>query len=389
MPKARTVRALIPHGGLLRTSEFDRARLLDMTARLLPATLLATALCAIAVYPLLARTGPVLLVPLALGGGAQVAIGLVFPKLRSPERWIFAGDCVAMLMICWGVALTGGVSSALLPLLVLPLLSAGGRHTPRVFGGFLALSILAPLVAALLAGSPAIDDDTAHAAADLATIGGSAAIIAALMRAEWQFRHQSSFDPLTGLLNRLALQRRIDELRTQAAMADGPICLLIGDIDHFKLINDRHGHDRGDTVLAEVAAALRTNLRSFSMLYRLGGEEFLALLPGLDLHAGVALADRLRGAIARAAPCGLDVTMSFGVASASGTEVDFDSMFGVADARLYEAKRAGRNRVIPGGADGQPRIEAIASRRKSNMRRRSPATNARLARAPSGPSGSA
>ncbi len=384
------VGTLIPYRGFLRTSEFDRARLLDMTARLRGATLVGTALCGIAVYPLLSITGPELLVPLAIGGGGQVAIGFVFPKLRSPERWILAGDCLAVVMICWGVALTGGLGSPLLPLLVLPLLSVGGRHTPRVFGGFIALSIVAPLVAALLATRTGIDDDAAHALADLATLGGSAAIIASLMRAEWQFRHQSLVDPLTGLLNRLALQRRMEELRTQAAMAEGPICMLIGDIDHFKLVNDRHGHETGDAVLAEVASILRTSLRSFSMLYRLGGEEFLALLPGLDLHTGVALADRLREGIADAAPRGLAVTMSFGVSAATGAEIDLDAMFGVADRRLYEAKRAGRNRVVPGGAEpAQPSSEATASRRKSNMRRRSPATNARRATSPSSPSGSA
>lgn len=384
------VGTLIPYQGFLRTSEFDRARLLDMTARLRGATLVATALCGVAVYPLLSVTGPELLVPLTIGGGGQIAIGFVFPKLRSPERWILGGDCLAVVMICWGVALTSGLGSPLLPLLVLPLLSVGGRHTPRVFAGFLALSIVAPLVAALLASRPALDDDTAHALADLATIGGSAAIIASLMRAEWQFRHQSLLDPLTGLLNRLALQRRIEELRTQAAVAEGPICVLVGDIDYFKLVNDRCGHETGDAVLAEVASILRTNLRSFSMLYRLGGEEFLALLPGLDLHGGVAVAERLREAVEQAGPRGLAVTMSFGVTAATGAEIDLDAMFGVADRRLYEAKRGGRNRVVPGGAGpDQPSSEATASRRKSNIRHRSPATKARRAISPSAPNGSA
>ena len=134
------------------------------------------------------------------------------------------------------------------------------------------------------------------------------------MRAEWHYRHQSLLDPLTGLLNRLALQRRFEELRTQAAMSGDEICVLIGDIDHFKLINDaarprlrRRGAGRG-------RRALRTNLRSFSLLYRLGGEEFLALLPGLDVPQGTrspsACARRLRSR-----PRGIDVTISFGVAS--------------------------------------------------------------------------
>ena len=360
-----------------------------MTSRLLPATLFASALCALAVYPLLSPVGTILLVPLAIGGGGQIAIGFVFTKLNRPERWILGGDCLAAVMICWGIGLSGGLESPLLPLLVLPLLSVAGRHTPRVFACFTALTILAPLVAAIFSVNHGIHDETAHAAAALATIGGAAGIIVALMRAEWQFRHQSLLDPLTGLLNRLALQRRFDELRTQAAMSDAVVCMLIGDIDHFKRINDEHGHDCGDTVLAEIADALRTNLRSFSLLYRLGGEEFLALLPGLDLEQGTSLAERLREAAETSRPRGIGVTMSFGVAAARGTEVDFDAMFAAADAHLYEAKRAGRNRVSPDFRAPQPSSPATASRRKSKIRLRSPATNAARAISPSGPSGSA
>jgi diguanylate cyclase (GGDEF)-like protein len=330
----------------LRTSEFDRTRLLDMTRRILPATLFATALCGMAAFTLLGRVGPILLIPLTLGAAGQLAIGFLFPRLKCPERWILGGDCVSVLTISWGVALTGGFESPFIPLLVLPLLAVAGRHTPLVFAFFVGLCVTATLLASAVAVNHGLDDETALASADLATLLGAAAIIVGLMRAEWHYRHQSLLDPLTGLLNRLALTRRFEELRTQAAMSDGVVCLIAADIDEFKAINDAHGHDVGDTVLRDVAEALRSNLRSFSLLYRMGGEEFVAVLPGLSCEEGQLLAERLRGAVEACEPNGIRVTMSFGVATSSGSQVDFERLFGAADSFLYEAKRAGRNRVV-------------------------------------------
>jgi diguanylate cyclase (GGDEF)-like protein len=361
------VRALAQQGAWLGATEVDRNRLLDMTRRLLGATLFASALCALAVYPLLSAVGPTLLVPLAIGSGGQIAIGLVFPRLSRPERWILGGDCLSVITISWGVALSGGLESPLLALLVLPLLSVAGRHTPLVFAYFVVLTVCTPLLAALVSINHHMNDPTAQALADLAAIGGSAAIIIALMRAEWQFRHQSLLDPLTGLLNRLALQRRFEELRTQAALSGAEVCMVIGDIDHFKRINDEHGHDCGDAVLAEVADALRTNMRSFSLLYRLGGEEFLAVLPGLDAEQGASLAGRLREAVQERRPRGIDVTISFGVAAARGVDVVFDTMFAEADRRLYEAKRTGRNRIAPGSGEAPPSPFQTVPRRRSTI----------------------
>ena len=266
-----------PRGAWLRSSDFDRARLLDMTRRIVPATLFASALCGAAVIALLPRVGPALLAPLALGAGGQVAIGFIFPRLKSPERWILAGDCLSVLTIAWGVALSGGLQSPLLPLFVLPLVAVAGRHTLPVVTGFTALCLGAPLLAAVVAVNRGVNYAGApRVVADFAAITGVAAITIALMRAEWQYRHQSLLDPLTGLLNRLALDRRFEELRTQAALSDGVICLIAADIDHFKAVNDAHGHDVGDIVLRDVAYSLRTSLRTFSLLYRVGGEEFNA-----------------------------------------------------------------------------------------------------------------
>ena len=127
------------------------------------------------------------------------------------------------------------------------------------------------------------------------------------------------------------------------------------DVDNFKAVNDQHGHDCGDAVLRDVAYALRKHLRSFELVYRLGGEEFLVLLPGIDAAGGREVAERLRAAVEQTRPMGCAVTISLGLSAGSGEQVDYDTLFKAADGALYEAKRAGRNRVLtaPGTANAQ------------------------------------
>jgi diguanylate cyclase (GGDEF)-like protein len=357
--------ASAPHDPSLRASDFDRARLLDMTQRILPATLFASALCGVAVITLLSKVGDLLLVPLALGASGQLAIGFVFPRMARPERWILAGDCLSVVSISWGVALTGGFQSPAIPLLVLPLVAVAGRHTLPIFIGFTVFALAAPVVAALVAINQGIDYGDTRVVADFATIGGVAVIIIALMHAERHYRHQSLLDPLTGLLNRFALDRRLDELRTQAAQSGAAVCVIAADLDEFKAINDAHGHDVGDVVLCEVADTLRSSLRTFSLLYRTGGEEFVAILPGLDSRGGAIVAERLRSAVEASQPRGLRATMSVGVAAAAGERVDSHTLLTAADRCLYEAKRAGRNRVVAEGVPGAVRAVAAHSAERS------------------------
>jgi diguanylate cyclase (GGDEF)-like protein len=340
---------------LTRASDFNRTRLLDMTRRVLPASLLASCLCGVAVLSLVSRVGPGILVPLALGASAEVAIGFVFPRLEHPERWILAGDVVAMVAIAWGVALTGGLTSPLVPLFALPVVAVAGRHTIPVVAGFTVACLAAPLVASLVAINRNIDYGATRIPAAFAAIAGVAAMTIALISAERQYRSQSRLDPLTGLMNRLALDHRFEELSTPAALSGGVVCLIEGDIDLFKSINDTYGHETGDLVLKDVAYSLRTSLRTFSLLYRIGGEEFIAILPGLNVSEGAGVAERLRVAVEECRPRGIAVTMSFGVAAAEGADVEYGRLFEAADANLYRAKRTGRNRVLAGpGIDRDP-----------------------------------
>ena len=121
---------------------------------------------------------------------------------------------------------------------------------------------------------------------------------------------------------------------------------MLADLDHFKSINDQHGHGVGDAVLRDVAYAMRRTLRTFELLYRLGGEEFALLLPGAAEDDAARIAEALRVAIEELETAGLQVTCSFGVATARGERHRARAASSRdADAALYAAKRGGRNRV--------------------------------------------
>ena len=165
------------------------------------------------------------------------------------------------------------------------------------------------------------------------------------MASDVRHREESTLDELTGVLNRRAFAPRFAELAQQAALNGQPVSVVAVDIDHFKLVNDEHGHAAGDEVLREIARSFRERLRTFELLYRMGGDEFLLVLPGADAATASDIADALRRAVYALRPAGLEITCSCGVATAQGDEVGFELLLERADAALYAAKRLGRDRV--------------------------------------------
>jgi two-component system, cell cycle response regulator len=162
----------------------------------------------------------------------------------------------------------------------------------------------------------------------------------------------SRTDALTGAGNRRSFDEALGHEMARAKRHGQPLSLVMLDIDHFKRINDAHGHPGGDEVLRAVAATLRATLRDGDVLFRYGGEEFAVLLPYAQGPGAVTAAERMLRAIA-AAPVALRegavrVTASAGVASVLASDADGASLVGRADAALYEAKQAGRNRVHTG-----------------------------------------
>ena len=276
-------------------------------------------------------------------------------KSPHPERVSVYAILITLLLLGTGVVLSGGPTSPALPWLVLPAGMVAARFRPQVVIAGLVLTIAVILAATLGVDSNATIHNPVPVFATLALLTTMVSIVWALQAAELHHRGEAILDPLTGLLNRHALVPRFAELSMQARLSRQPICLLLCDVDNFKAINDEHGHDCGDAVLRDVAYALRKHLRSFELVYRLGGEEFLVVLPGIDTGAGHEVAERLRAAVEQARPLGFEVTISIGLSAARGERVDYDTQFKAADTALYEAKRAGRNRVFtapqPLGAD--------------------------------------
>jgi diguanylate cyclase (GGDEF)-like protein len=131
------------------------------------------------------------------------------------------------------------------------------------------------------------------------------------------------------------------------------VAVIVADVDSFKAINDQHGHAVGDVVLRELAYRIRAELRAYDLAYRLGGEEFLILLPGADADDAAEIASRLRSVVQDTKFCGLSVTISLGVGVSRDGLFDYDDVFEAADQALYIAKHAGRNCVRVAGADRQ------------------------------------
>src|SRR3954468_8165408 len=173
-----------------------------------------------------------------------------------------------------------------------------------------------------------------------------AAPVLANLRAIAMAESRAHTDALTGLPNRRAVNDTLKRMVAQAHRFERPLAAIVIDLDHFKQVNDRFGHDKGDEVLAMVSAVLGNALRASDFAGRLGGEEFLVLAP--DTHPGGALvlAEKLRQAISRAEVPGAEhVTASFGVASVPEDAVAPDPLLRRADRALYAAKEHGRDRV--------------------------------------------
>jgi diguanylate cyclase (GGDEF)-like protein len=333
-------------GTWLCPTEFDRARLLEMEAKLGRPRAIMYGSLAIMFLAATHWLGWWILLPLV---GSVLGYALLRPLIatsKHPEYVVGATVVNAQVLIGVGIALTGGPASPAIPLLLLPVVTLPARFSAR---GVMAGVVIT--VAVLLGATVAVDpgsfaDDPTYTLVGLAAISGLAAFAHTLMRAEIEQRAHATLDPLTGLLNRKALAGRFAEISEQAMVTEAWVSLIECDLDHFKQVNDTYGHGRGDQVLKDAAYVMRRNLRSFELVYRLGGEEFLVVLPGLALEQGLALAERLRMGIEHATPGGLSVTASFGVSAARGQAVEFEPLFREADAALYLAKRNGRNQVI-------------------------------------------
>jgi two-component system cell cycle response regulator len=163
-------------------------------------------------------------------------------------------------------------------------------------------------------------------------------------------------DGLTGLYNRRYMENHLSTLVDQSASRGKPIAVLVLDIDYFKSVNDTHGHDAGDDVLREFALRVRKCIRNIDLACRYGGEEFVLVMPETDKAVATMVAERLRRRIAsepfaiQQGAKNLEVTISIGIAASTGATDTAAAILKRADQALYQAKRDGRNRVVPDAA---------------------------------------
>jgi diguanylate cyclase (GGDEF)-like protein len=336
----------------LCATQADRERVLDMEQRLKPLRVWSFGVLAAALVACGPWVGWWTLIPLAVAGVAFVLTDRGLATSARPEYRMAVAWLASELAIAVSVALTGGPRSPAVSWLVLPVVTLAARFDVR---GVVAGSGIA--AALILASSLGVDPAAVIASPQqvvfrLALLGAVALLSLALMRSDLAHRSASVIDPLTSMLNRNALGARVDELHHQALVVRQPIGLIVCDLDHFKAVNDSHGHAVGDAVLRDVAYSLRKRLRAFDLAYRLGGEEFLVLLPGADAGQAANLAEDLRETILAERHGGVSVTMSFGVSASPPSSFEYERVFEVADQALYAAKAAGRNCVRIGGDVG-------------------------------------
>jgi diguanylate cyclase (GGDEF)-like protein len=286
--------------------------------------------------------------PLPLYAIVLATFATIDRRIRAsprPEFVVAANVLLVMALMGASAALTGGPVSPVLTWLIIPVSVSAMRFRARVVWTTAVCAVLVIVLVALTRVHTAIHHPLIMIEA-LVLLIAVTAVTTALMDAELQFRGESVLDSLTGLLNRSGLAARFAEVAEQARLLARPVCLIICDLDHFKLVNDQYGHARGDAVLRDVAYEMRKSLRSFELFYRLGGEEFLVLLPGIDLVEGVEIAQHLRDAVQASQAGGLPVTGSFGVSVATGEGIEFLTLYRAADEAMYQAKADGRNRVV-------------------------------------------
>jgi diguanylate cyclase (GGDEF)-like protein len=334
-------------GSWLCRDDFDRERLLDMEERIKPVRALAMGIVALA----LLAGGPWLgwwtLIPLAVSAGLFVVADARLERSKRPEYLMFGAWVGSEVTIAIAVGLCGGPEIPTLSWLAIPVVTLSARFSMRGVITGVAIAIALLVAVAFISDASAVLDNPTLVVAPLALIVAAAVLSTALMESDMEHRGEAVIDPLTGMLNRKALMNRVEELTQQSKVTGEQVGLVLGDLDRFKEVNDLQGHAAGDAVLTDIAYILRKQLRAFDLIYRIGGEEFLVLLPGADTRECARMADALReGVAASTVGDGTVLTISFGVAaSARGAQFDYEKVFAAADEALYEAKSEGRNRV--------------------------------------------
>jgi diguanylate cyclase (GGDEF)-like protein len=283
-----------------------------------------------------------------------LALVVAADALAPPGGWRPAQAAVNFGALCWLYAVMAldlrrhareELRWALPTLLALPLLLGA-----LAFGGRALRALLQPeVVLTEMAADSTLNVASAVGYVVLVLLLHATLAALVVMRLVARLQRLARRDALTGLLNRRAMHELLDQQAARSRRASDHFAVLLLDLDHFKPINDQHGHEVGDRALAHAAQRLAQALRPEYRLGRLGGDEFVALLPGCDAARAAAEAERLRDALRdtplECAGLVLTLSVSIGVAQSAGAGEDVARLLARADAALLAAKRAGRGRV--------------------------------------------
>jgi diguanylate cyclase (GGDEF)-like protein len=374
-PDAHPAGAHAPDGTAAARPRSLAARDPDLAARVLAYVLAASAVAMLALAAL--APGGEADIPALIGTAAAafaLALSLEVAAPFVPHRLLPWAASAASLPA--GVAVyLGGASLAACSLLYLgPVVYSFSFLSPA------AALTAAGVAAASLAAALALLDDPSAPVLELWVV--TVAALAAAGGVVWAMRHRyedalagmssaARTDPLTALLNRRGLDESFELELERARRGGRKLSLLVGDLDGFKLVNDRYGHKAGDLALERVSAILRRRKRRIDTVARLGGEEFALIVPDANDRSAYMLAERLRAATAEEfAADPLPLTISFGVASYPSHGDSCQSLMGAADDALYAAKELGRDRTViysrevsgilaPAGRGGRPRDERL------------------------------
>lgn len=328
-------------------SNARRERLLDMELRMRRYRAACFGILCVALASCGPQVGWWWIAPVAVSFCAFALADRLMRRSRYPGLWIAGAWALVPLLLAEAVAATGGAASPALMWFALPATTLGARFEPRgmVLGTTYIVVLMLVSTVGMDAGA-AIDHQQTLVAA-VALVISTVILSGALVESDWAYRRRSTLDPLTGLFNRSALERRLAELDREVGPGEenAPQALLLCDLDHFKRVNDQLGHAVGDAVLKEVAYLMRAALRAGDSVYRVGGEEILIILPGTGAEDALEIAERLRRMVRERHPGGVAVTISIGIAVAPSRPVDTDELIERADAALYAAKASGRDTV--------------------------------------------
>lgn len=287
---------------------------------------------------------------IAIGNG--IATMIIARRWQLTRRLIHSWTATQLVLIATAAAADGGFGSPFLVILALPISMSAMVMSTRAMRGYTAMAVIAIVIVGYTSGTlapgPVAIWGVTIVGLSLVGMGfanNTRRLTGKLNQANQELLELSRTDPLTGALNHRCFYEEVDLALARAnRREEAPVSVLVLDVDHFKDVNDQHGHPVGDDVLRAIANSLHASTRSGDVVARTGGEEFAVLMPDTPLRDAGSVAERIRAAITDAGGP-VPVTASAGLAAFPEHGTTSSRLVRIADEALYSAKRAGRDRL--------------------------------------------